>query len=402
MTSVTQPAILGGRPILAAPVMFAQPTVSSDATTLALLGEVLASGALTKGPQLTALEREIAEFLGVGHAVAVASGSAGLMLALRCLGVSGNIIMPSFTFMATAHAAVWNGLTPLFVDIDPDTLTVAPDSVSAALRAGAGAVMPVHVSGTPADTANIMDLAGRHNVPVIIDAAPAFGARYPDGRLVGTKGLAEIFSLSPTKSFTAGEGGIVATNDGHFAAELRVAREYGNPGDFDSAMVGTNGRMPELSAALARRNLARLDDVLDARRRLVARYRQALSCVAGLRFQRVPAGASSTFKDLSLTVSAEQFGLDRDTFARALAAEQIPTRQYFDPPVHRQTAYRHLAGSHPPLPNTERAAREVIVLPLYSHMPEAVVDQVVTAVARIHRHAEAIRAFAAAVDAGRT
>lgn len=401
--SVLDPAVLGGPPILSEPVPLARPPLADDAALLGTLGAILAGGVLTKGEQLAALERELAEFLGVGHAVIVSSCTTGLMLLLRALGRTGEVVMPGFTFMATAHAARWNGLTPVFADIDPRSFGLAPRSAEEAVSERTAAIMPVHVFGTPCDADGLGKVATERDVPLLIDAAPAFGAEYGDGERVGGKGLAEVFSLSPTKPFTTGEGGIVATADGDLARELRIAREYGNPGNFDSLFAGLNGRMPEMSAALGRYFLPGLPDLLARRQELAARYRSALADVPGIGFQLVPPRATSTFKDFSLVIDEERFGLDRDVLALSLRAENVPTRNYFDPPVHRQTAYRDLDTG--PLPNSESLAAAVIAVPLYSGMSDAVVDQICAAIRRIHHRAgdvgRVVRAARPAGDQGK-
>jgi dTDP-4-amino-4,6-dideoxygalactose transaminase len=383
--SALDPVVLGGPPILTEAVPLARPPLVADAGLLGTFGAILAGGVLTKGEQLAALERELAEFLGVGHAVVVASCTTGLMLVLRTLGRTGEVVMPGFTFMATAHAARWSGLTPVFADIDPQTFNLAPPSAGDAIGERTAAILGVHIFGTPCDADGLAKVAAERGVPFFIDAAPAFGAEYGDGTRVGGKGVAEVFSLSPTKTFTTGEGGIIATADGDLARELRIAREYGNPGDFDSLFAGLNGRMPELSAALGRHLLPGLPALIARRQELAARYREALADVPGVGFQLVPSGAGSTYKDHCLVIDGEKFGTDRDVLAYSLRAENVPTRNYFDPPVHRQTAYRDVATG--PLPHSEALAASVIAVPLYSGMPDVVVDQICAAIRRIHHRA---------------
>ncbi|WP_433260043.1 DegT/DnrJ/EryC1/StrS family aminotransferase [Actinosynnema sp. CS-041913] len=389
---LTRPAILGGPPILADPVPLARPTIATDPDLLAAFHDVLSSGIVTKGRHLAELEREVADLLGVAHAVLVASCTGGLMLTLRCLDLHGDIVLPSFTFMASGHAAVWNGLEPVFADIDPHTFAVAPGSVADEVTGRTAALLAVHTFGSPCDVDALAKIAAERGVPLVIDAAPAFGGRYPDGSPVGGRGTAEVFSLSPTKPFTTGEGGIIATNDGDLARELRIGRDYGNAGDYDSRFIGLNARMPELSAVLGRHNLPRLPALIERRQELADRYRAGLSDLPGIGFQRIPPGARSTYKDFCLTVSAAEFLLDRDTLADALRAEGVATRAYFDPPLHRQTAYQRFAGSRKPLPHSEELAAKALAVPLYSHMPEHLVDRICEVVHRIHQHGPEITA----------
>ena len=384
-----RPVLLGGKPILSDDVPLARPTIEVDDDLGKRFEDILSSGILTKGRQVSAFEAEVAEFAGVAHAVAVSSCTTGLMLVLRCLGLRGDVVMPSFTFMASGHALRWNGLRPVFADVDAYTCTLAPSSVATAMTGGTAAVLAVHTFGTPCDGDALAGLAAQRGVPLIFDAAPAFGASYADGAMAGTKGIAEVFSLSPTKPFTSGEGGIVTTDDADLAREVRIGREYGNPGNFDSLVIGLSGRLPELSAALGRNNLHRLPARLTRRRELADRYRRGLAGVPGIGFQRVPAGATSTFKDFCLIIDPTRFGIDADAVAEAMGAERITTRRYYDPPVHRQTAYLTEEGpAHPQaLPNTESVAARALTVPLHLHMDERLVDQICEVLRRIHVHA---------------
>jgi dTDP-4-amino-4,6-dideoxygalactose transaminase len=389
----TLPAILDGTPAFADPVPLNRPSLPIDDQLVGVFREVLDSGIVTKGSHLAAFERELAAYLDVQHAVVVSSCTSGLVLTLRCLGLSGEVVMPSFTFMASGHAALWNGLVPSFADIDEETFNLTAEHAQAMLGSRTSAILAVHTFGAPCDADGLADLASRQGIPLVIDAAPAFGARYRDGSAVGTKGLAEVFSLSPTKTFTTGEGGIVATADESLARELRIAREYGNPGNYDSLLAGLNGRMPELSAALGRHGLPLVSQWLEQRRSLADRYRANLADLPGVTFQRIPPGESSTAKDVCIRVDPAAFGIDRDMLTAALDAEGIATRRYFDPPLHEQSAYRHL--SVPPLPVTTSLAKSVIALPIYSHLPPSTVDRICEAVRRIQAHAEQITAAAA-------
>ena len=382
-----RPAIIGGPPILLDKVPLVRPATAFDDDIQQMFRRILDSGALTKGPHLNMFEAEVTEFLGVGHAVVVSSCTTGLMLLMRCLGLRGEVVLPGFTFMASAHALRWNGLTPAFADVDPRTFTLTAATAEEMIGERTAAVLSVHTFGTPSDSEALARVAARRGVPLIIDAAPAFGAEYSDGDMVGRKGLAEVFSLSPTKPFTTGEGGIITTADAGLAQELRVAREYGNAGDFDSATIGLNGRMPELSAALGRHLLRHVPAQLHRRRLIADRYRRGLGDLPGVGFQHIPQGATSTLKDFCLTIDPPAFGLDRDALVEALSAEGVETRNYYDPPVHRQAAYRGV-GHGRALPVSELVAKRALTIPLHPRLTDVVADQICEVVHRIHRHAE--------------
>jgi dTDP-4-amino-4,6-dideoxygalactose transaminase len=388
-TLIPQPAVLGGRPAFAERLPLTRPTLRVDDAVTASIRQVLESGITTNGPQVAAFEAEAAGYLGVNNAVAVSSCTTGLMLLLRCLGVTGAVVLPSFTFMATGHAVRWNDLEVTFADADPSTWTLDPQSVSTATCDGTGAVMAVHTFGSPSDMAALQTLADRRGIPLLVDAAHGFGARYPDGTNVGSKGMAEVFSLSPTKPLSAGEGGLITTDDDAFASELRIAREYGNPGDYDSRFAGLNGRMPELSAVLGRASLREFPQWIERRRTLAGRYARNLADLPGLVTQVVAEGARSAFKDFSIRVQPEAFGLNRDQLATCLAAEGISTRCYFDPPLHRQTAYDSVP-LRIPLPVTDSLSASMLTLPLYSHLEPAVVDRVCGVLGAIHANRTAV------------
>jgi dTDP-4-amino-4,6-dideoxygalactose transaminase len=385
---VTRLALLGGAPAFDGGVAFFRPATPPLERVVRRLQTSYDQGVLTNGPLVRELERATAERLQVEHVIAVSSCTAGLMLALRALGPVRSVLLPSFTFSASAHAVAWNGSRPIFAECDPGSFQLDVADASARI-ADAGAVLATHVFGAPCPAEHVEAIAARNGLPVVFDAAHAFGAARGE-RVIGGFGDVEVFSLSPTKPVTAGEGGLVATNSPELAASVRLGRNYGDPGNYDTQLVGLNARMSELHAALALESLAELDVHLEARRRLAGRYRELLSALPGLRVQEVGDGDSSTWKDFTISVDEREFGVGRDTFVAALRAEGVETRCYFDPPVHRQRAY---AGEHvASLPVTEQTARNVVSLPLYPTLGADLADEIVELTARIQASAEEIRA----------
>jgi dTDP-4-amino-4,6-dideoxygalactose transaminase len=361
-----------------------RPTVPDPDRLAAQITTILQSGVLTNGPLVRELEQSAAERLGVRHCVAVSSCTAGLMLVLRAADLFGDVILPSFTFAATAHAVAWNGLRPVFADIDQETLTLSPEAVARTLGVRTSAVLATHLYGTPCDVEALTELARGHGIRLFFDAAHAFGSLH-DGVPVGRFGEAEVFSLSPTKVLVAAEGGIISTDDDLLAERCRIGRDYANPGNYDCQFVGLNARMSELHAAVALATWDGLEDRVVRRNTLAARYREALEQIPGIGFAAVSQGDRSTFKDFTITVDAVVFGVDAEGLAGALEAVGIQTRRYYDPPVHAMRAYRSL-GVRGGLPVTEAAARRVLTLPMWSEMHERVVDRVVDAVRRVHEH----------------
>jgi dTDP-4-amino-4,6-dideoxygalactose transaminase len=346
---------------------------------------ILRSGTLTNGPYVREFELRAAEYLGVRQCLAVASCTSGLMLLLRAAGLSGDVVVPSFTFAATAHAIAWNGLRPVFADVDPSTLTLAPDAVRRAMGVRTSAILATHIFGTPCEVEELQDIAARDGIRLFFDAAHAFGS-LRRGVPVGRFGHAEVFSLSPTKVLVAGEGGIIATNDDTLAERCRVGRDYGNPGDYDCRFVGLNARMSEVHAAIALNSLSGLEERIVTRNALVELYRGALAHVPGISFLTIGQGDRSTYKDFTIMVDQDTFGLDADGLGGALAAVGIETRRYYSPPVHTMHAYRRLAGSNGSLPVTEAVARRTLTLPLWVGMTEDHIARVADAIARIRWH----------------
>ena len=353
----------------------ARPGVADPARVAADVEAILRSGVLTDGPYVRRLEEEAATYLGVRHCVAVASCTTGLMLVLRASELTGDVIVPSFTFAATAHAVEWNGLRPSFADIDRRTLTLSPTSVGRSVGVHASAILATHIFGTPCDVEGLQEVADRNGLRLFFDAAHAFGSKH-GGTKVGGFGDAEVFSLSPTKVVVAAEGGIIATNDDLLAERCRIGRNYGNPGDYDCRFVGLNARMSELHAATALASLQDLDERLEERNRLAAYYTAVLAGVPGIVIPEVAAGDRSTYKDYTVLVEPEDFGMDAVALGRLLQEEGVETRHYYSPPVHAMQAYQGTgAGAHP-LPVTEWAAQRALTLPLWVGMTNAHVSGV--------------------------
>ena len=381
-----KPTVLGNAPIFTTKIPIVRPVLPSFADLAADAEELLSTGMVTKGRHLLAFEDAVAKHLGVRHAVAVSSCTTGLMLTYKCLGLTGEVVIPSFTFMATASALVWAGLRPVFADVDLHTTNLDPDVAEAAITPDTTAIVAVHNFGNPADLEALQSLAERKGLKLICDAAHGFGALY-QGSPVGAQADAHVFSLSPTKLVIAGEGGIVATNDDELAARVRIGREYGNSGRYDSAFPGINARMAEFNALMGVHSLRKLEPAARRRNEVASLYREALGVLPGIGFQQAREGNRNSYKDFSITVDGEAFGLTRDDLARALESENVDTRTYYDPPVHRQTAYAQFAPKCERLHNTDLLAAGSLSLPMWSEMSDEIALSICEAVRRIHEFA---------------
>jgi len=393
-------------------VPFVRPALPPADVIARTAASIIDSGRLTKGPFCDELEETIARRLGVRHAVAVSSCTVGLMLVYRGLDLAagscrsrrpagdpcavagldslarfgvaktaarseplGEVIIPSFTFLAAPAAIVWNNLRPVFVDVEPGTTNVSAAAVRAAITPRTVAIAACHNFGNPCDIPALEAVASEYNLPLVVDAAHGFGASV-HGRPVGAGGTVQVFSLSPTKLLVAGEGGIVATDCDCLAHFVRMGREYGNDGSYDALFPGVNGRMPELSAAIALEGLKLLDGVAADRNAIARAYQEELRDLPGIGFVETMPGAVSSYKDFSITIDPTRFGMTRDGLRRALVAHGVETRAYYNPPCHRQTAFEHFYDRARPLPVTELLAARSLALPIGAHVDAGVVRQV--------------------------
>lgn len=323
---------------------------------------VMRSGQYILGPEVEALEREAAAYLGVKHAIGVNSGTDALFIALRALGVGpgDEVITTPFTFFATAEAISLVGATPVFVDIDPRTFNLNPKLIDPALTPRTKAILPVHLYGLPAEMDPILEIARAHGLKVLEDCAQAFGATYK-GRKVGTLGDAGAFSFFPTKNLGGyGDGGLIATNDDGVAELARMLRAHGSRRKYHNEMVGYNSRLDALQAAFLRVKLRHVDAFNARRREVAASYHQFLQGVPGLVLPPLVEG--HVFHQYTVRILE-----GRDRVAEALAREGVGTMVYYPVPLHRLPVYAHMGAA---LPEAERAAREVLSLPMGPFLSE--------------------------------
>lgn len=381
---------------------------------IALVNSVLRSTDLSGGPMVSAFEREWSERLGGGHAVAVSSGTAGLHVAMLAAGVDAGdtVVTSSFSFLASANAALFVRAIPLFVDIDPVTMNIDPaaveEAVDALQRGGAaaqrwmprtipphlqnpgrssriGAILPVHVFGQPADMRPIVATAERHGIPVVEDACEAVGATY-EGQQAGTFGSAAVFAFYPNKQMTTGEGGMFVTASEEWAQLARSLRNQGRDTDatwLRHVRLGYNYRMDDIRAAVGLGQLRRLDQLLAARARVAAGYKERLASNEDILLPEVV--SSTTQMSWFVFVIRLAAGIDRDAVMATLAADGVPSRPYFSP-IHLQPFYREQFGyTEGDLPHTEAAGRSALALPFHARLSDDdldfVVDRLIRAIA---------------------
>jgi len=337
------------------------------------VARVLSSGEFVLGPEVAAFETEFAAYTGSVHAVAVNSGTSALHLALLAAGVSpgDEVVTTGFTFVATVAAILYTGARPVFADIDPASFTIDPALVEAAVTPRTRAIVPVHLYGRPADMDPILEIARRRGITVIEDAAQAHGATYK-GRPAGSMGDMGCFSFYPGKNLGAcGEGGLVTAASPAHARTLRMLRDWGTERRYEHVLKGYNYRMDAIQAAILRVKLTRLDCWTERRRRLAALYSRVLPG-AGL---ITPADAPGRAWHAYVVRTP-----DRNELQRRLAERGIETRIHYPAPVYLLPAYSDLGYGPGDFPHAERAAAEVLSLPLYPEMTDAQVEEVAAAV----------------------
>jgi dTDP-4-amino-4,6-dideoxygalactose transaminase len=365
-------AILGGPPAFGEKLHVGRPNVGDRARLLERINDILERRWLTNGgPCVQELERRIADFVGVEHCIAMCNATVAMEIAVRALGLTGEVIVPSFTFIATAHAAQWQQITPVFCDIDPRTHNIDPAQVERVLTPRTTGIVGVHVWGRPCDIDGLSEIAGRHGLKLLFDSAHAFGCSYK-GRMIGGFGDAEVFSFHATKFFNTFEGGAIATNDGELANKIRLMKNFGFA-DYDRVVyIGTNGKMTEVSAAMGLTNLESLDEFIEVNRRNYERYAEELRGVEGVRLIEYDRGEKNNFQYVVTEVDEAAAGLTRDELMRVLHAENVLARRYFYPGCHRMEPYRSMFPDLR-LPETEALAARVLSLPTGQAVtPEAI------------------------------
>jgi dTDP-4-amino-4,6-dideoxygalactose transaminase len=385
-------AILGGTRALPKGLPYVHPRPPSLDRLKDRVASMLDSGRLTNnGPYVQAFEAALARRLDVAHCVAMANATLGLMLVPWVWKLEGEVIVPSFTFSASVHALVWNRLTPVFVDIDPRTLTLDPRAVEAAISKDTSAIMAVNIFGTPPDLGGLEAVAKRHHLRLLCDTAQGFGTLY-DGRWPGSFGDAEVLSFHASKVLPTGEGGAVTTNDAETARRLRLAINFGNPGSGDCELVGLNAKMMEWSALLGLEGLETLEQDLASRHSLWQAYQRRMASIPGITTPQLPPGATkANGQNVAILVESGEFGLTRDELEQVLLAEGIEVKKYFDPPAHRMRAYASVRARLTPLPHTDQVASRIICLPIHPHMTPADVEAVCDIVEASHAQGPEIR-----------
>ena len=385
-------AIFGKPPAFTEKLHVGRPNIGDRGRLLARINDMLDRNWLTNdGPYVQQFEKRIAEFLHVRHCVAMCNGTIALEIAIRALALSGEVIVPSFTFVATAHALQWQEITPVFCDIDPATHRLSPAQIENMITPRTTGIIGVHTWGRPCDIEALEGVARRQKLQLLFDAAHAFGCSHK-GKMVGGFGRCEILSFHATKFFNTFEGGAVLTNDDALAEKMRLMRNFGFSGYDNVIYIGTNGKMTEVCAAMGLTSLESLEQFVETNRRNHHAYRRELQPIPGVTLIDYDEGERSNYQYIVLEIDEAVAGLTRDELVDVLFAENVLARRYFFPGCHQMEPYRSsFSHASAALPETEKLCRRVMVLPNGTSVNESAISRIGHIIRMAISDADAVR-----------
>ena len=357
-------AILSGRPAFQNVLHVGRPNIGNRQKFTERVNDILDRKWLTNGGKyVQEFERQLEQFMSVKHCIAICNATVALEIAIRALGMKGEVIVPSFTFVATAHALQWQEITPVFCDINPQTHNIDPQQIERMITPRTTGIIGVHVWGRACDVEELSEIAKRRNLHLLFDAAHAFSCTYK-GNMIGGFGDAEVFSFHGTKFFNTLEGGAIATNDDALARKIRLMKNFGFTNYDQVDFIGINGKMNEISAAMGLTNLECLDEFIATNRRNYQSYSNHLSNLEGVRLITFNDTEKHNYQYVVLEIDPQITGLTRDQLVAILHAENVLARRYFFPGCHQMEPYRsYFPHSGLLLPHTERLTQNVLCLP---------------------------------------
>ena len=357
-------AILGGTPAFCSRLHVGRPNIGDRQQLLERINNILDGRWLTNdGPYLHELERRVADLVDVKHCIAMCNATIALEISIRALGLSGEVVVPAFTFIATPHALQWQEITPVFADIDPRTHNLDPGKVEAMITPRTTGILGVHIWGRPCEVESLADIASRHQLKLLFDAAHAFGCSHK-GRMIGSFGDAEVFSFHATKFFNSFEGGAVVTNNDELAGKIRLMKNFGFSGYDHVSYIGTNGKMSEISAAMGLTSLESMEEFIEVNYRNYKQYQRELAGIPGITMVTYDESWRANYQYIVLEIDELKTGIHRDHLLEILRAENVLARRYFYPGCHRMEPYRsYFPHARLMLPETERLVGRVLLLP---------------------------------------
>ena len=364
-------ALLGAPPAFESQVHVGRPNIGDREALFERINGVLDRAWLTNsGPLLNEFQKRLADYLGVRHCICTSNGTVALEIAIRALRLSGEVIVPSFTFVATAHALQWQRVTPVFCDIDPRTHNLDPNRVEQLITPRTTGIVGVHVWGRPCEVDALSTIADRHDLRLLFDASHAFGCSHR-GQKIGAFGEVETFSFHATKFFNTFEGGAIATNNDELAQRIRLMKNFGFTFYDQVEHIGTNGKMSEVSAAMGLTGLDSLEGFIGANRRCYHHYRRELRDIPGVRLIDYDEREQQNFQYVVVEVDDDRAGIHRDELMATLHAENVLARRYFYPGCHEMEPYRsYFPNAGLLLPKTKELCDRVLVLPTGGNLGE--------------------------------
>lgn len=357
-------AVLGGAPAFAEALHVGRPNLGNREQLLQRINGMLDRRWLSNdGPLVKEFEARIASYVGVKHCIAMCNATVALEIAIRALELKGEVIVPSYTFVATAHALQWQEITPVFADMDPQTYNINPETVERLITPRTTSILGVHVWGRPCDTHALEAIGRKHRLKVMFDAAHAFGCSQ-SGAMTGGFGECEVFSFHATKFLNSFEGGAIVTNNDELADKMRLMRNFGFKGFDNVGYLGVNGKMTEVCAAMGLTSLEVIDDLIATNRRNYETYVQLLHGLPGISVIQYNSAERNNYHYVVVEVDPTKSSMNRDELVSVLHSENVLARKYFWPGCHRMEPYRSLQpNADLLLPETERVAARIFLLP---------------------------------------
>lgn len=370
-------AIFGGPPAFSESLHVGRPNIGNRERLMARINDMLDRRWFTNnGPFAQEFEHKLAEFTGVKNAVAMTNATIAQEIAVRAAGIMGEVIIPSFTFIATAHALQWQEITPVFCDVAPGTHHIDPNRLEDMITPRTTAIIGVHAWGAPCPIDELTEIANRRGLHLMFDAAHAIGCSYK-GQMIGGFGEAEIVSFHATKFLNSFEGGAVLTNDDTLANRVRYMRNFGFAGVDQVDYVGTNGKMTEVSAAMGITSLESIDEIIAANERNYRAYQAGLAGLPGIKMYAYNEAERNNFQYIILEIDEAQAGINRDQLVKILHAENVLARRYFYPGCHQMEPYRsYYPHAKLLLPETEKLTSRVMSLPTGTAVSPQDVDEI--------------------------
>lgn len=370
-------AIFNGDPAFDDFLHVGRPNFGKRKEFIAKVNDILDRKWLTNnGPYVQEFEKRIADLLDVKHCISMCNGTIALEIAVRALGLKGEVIVPSFTFVATAHCLQWQEITPVFCDIDPVTLTIDPAKIERLITPRTSGIIGVHLWGRPCDITELKAISQRNNLKLLFDASHAFGCTYRE-KMVGGFGDAETFSFHATKFMNTLEGGAVLTNDDELAAKMRLMKNFGFSGMDHVIYLGINGKMNEISAAAGITSLDSIEEFIRINQKNYYSYREHLSGIPGIKLLNYDEIQKNNYQYIAIDIKENLLGISRDDLLKILHAENIRARRYFYPGCHKMEPYiSYYPNAGLLLPVTEKVTKRILCLPTGSSINSKIIQRI--------------------------